>query len=218
MDSAKVLKSCKRYESKKSQRFSNIARICWSKAQAKTPEVNDTIYLDSINSYSPSDNNTESTKENEPTEEREDNDVENVVPVEDHGDNVTDMEINPEIENNELIYGVAWISGMPEASVSAFDSVHLNNTSTDDADYDVISSDSTDSSDIDSSSEYYPTPLKKPRVSPVDLGNRQFIDQINETSVCYTSMCSGKLVPVHVKSLGFGGCAELKFSCSDCGE
>ena len=31
-------------------------------------------------------------------------------------------------------------------------------------------------------------------------------------------MCSGKLVPVHVKSLGFGGCAEVKFSCSDCGE
>ena len=96
MDSAKVLKSCKRYESKKSQRFSNIARIRWSKAQAKTPEVNDTIYLDSINSNSPSDNNTESTIENEPTEDREDNDVENVVPVEDHGDNVTDMEINPQ--------------------------------------------------------------------------------------------------------------------------
>ena len=71
MDSAKVLKSHKRYESKKSQRFSNIACIRWSKAQAKTPEVDDIIYSNSINSNSPSDNNTESTIENELTEERE---------------------------------------------------------------------------------------------------------------------------------------------------
>ena len=146
-----------------------------------------------------------------------------MVPVEDRGDDVMDMESNSEIWNNELIDGVAWISGMSEASVSIFDSVHLNNTSTDDD-----SSDSTDNSEIDSSSEYCPTPLKKARVSPVDLGNsvflcqtaqlQQFIDQINETSVYYTSMCSGKLVPVHVKFLGLGGCAEVKFSCSDCGE
>ena len=68
-----------------------------------------------------------------------------MVPVEDHGDNVMDMEINPEIENNELIDGVAWC-----ASVSVFNSVHLNNTSTDDDDNDVIISDSTDNSDIQS--------------------------------------------------------------------
>ena len=43
MDSAKVLKSRQRYESKKSQRFSNIAHIWWSKAQAKPPEVDDQI-------------------------------------------------------------------------------------------------------------------------------------------------------------------------------
>ena len=150
------------------------------------------------------------------------------MPVEDHGDNVMDMEINPEIENNELIDRVAWINGIPEASVSVFDSVHFNNNSTDDDDDNVISSDSTDSSGIDSSSEYCPTPLKKPCVSPVNLGNsvflcqtaqlQQFIDQINETSVCYTSMCFGKLVPVHVKSIGLGGCTEVKFSCSDCDE
>ena len=69
MDSAEVLKSHNRYESKKSRRFSNIARIRWSKARAKTPEVDDTIYSDSINSNSSSDNNTESTIENELTEE-----------------------------------------------------------------------------------------------------------------------------------------------------
>ena len=167
----------------------------------KTPEVDDTIYSDSINSNSSSDNNSESTIKNEMTEERVDIDVENVVPLEDHGNNVMYMEINLVIKNNELIDGVAWISGMPEASVSA--SVHLNNTSTDDDDDNMVSSDSTDSSDIDSNSEYYPTPLKKPCVSPVDLGNsiflcqtaqlQQFIDQINEASVCYSSMCSGKL-------------------------
>ena len=64
-----------------------------------------------------------------------------------------------------------------QASVNVFDSVHLNNTSTDDDDDDMISSDSTDSSDIDSCSEYYPTPLKKPCVSPVDLGNSVFLCQ-----------------------------------------
>ena len=69
--------------------------------------------MDSINCNSHCDNNTKSTIENEPTEERVDNDVENVVPIEDHGDNIINMEINPEIENNELIDGVAWISGMP---------------------------------------------------------------------------------------------------------
>ena len=120
MDSAKVLKSHKRYESKKSRRFSNIAGIRWFKVQAKTPEVDDTIYSDSINSNSCSDNNTKSTIENERTEERVDNDVENVVPVEDHGDNIMDMEINPEIENNELIDRVALISGMLEAIVLVF--------------------------------------------------------------------------------------------------
>ena len=104
MNSAKVLKSRKRYESRKSQRFSNITGIRWSKAQARTPEVdaevNATIYSDSINSNSPSDNDTESIIGNEPTEERVDNDVENVVPVEDHGNDVMDMKINSEILNN----------------------------------------------------------------------------------------------------------------------
>ena len=33
--------------------------------------------------------------------------------MEDHADNIMNMEINPEIKNNELIDGVAWISGMP---------------------------------------------------------------------------------------------------------
>ena len=66
---------------------------------------------------------------------------------------------------------------MPEASVSIFDSVHLNNTSTDDD-----SSDSTDNSEIDSSSEYCPTPLKKARVSPVDLEAVYFYAKLHNCS------------------------------------
>ena len=76
---------------------------------------------------------------------------------------------------------------------------------------DATNTDSTPASDTEteianSDSYYCPTPLKKSCVSRVDLGNsvfvcqttqlQQFIDQINQTSECYTENCTGKLVPL----------------------
>ena len=221
MDSAKVLKSRKGYKSKKSRRFSNMALIRWSKTP-RGAEVDDTVYTDN-NSTNPSDDNFESILQNEPTEERVNNDVEN---VEHQGNtNVSDMEID-----NELVEGIAWIGGVAETSVSVMECLNDHSVSaTTITDDDDTSTESIGSSEIvSSSSEYCPTPLKKARVSPVDLGNsiflcqttqlQQFIDQVNETSICYTPQCSGKLVPINVKSLGLGGCAVVKFSCSECGE
>ena len=56
----------------------------------------------------------------------------------------------------------------------------------------------------DSSSEYCPTPMKRAKVNPIELGNRvfvcqttqldEFLNQINATSLCYTPNCVGKLV------------------------
>ena len=117
-----------------------------------------------------------------------------------------------------------------ETSVSVIDCLFLNNQQAND-DNNMTSTESTSTSETDtasSSSDYCPTPLKKARISPVDLGNsiflcqtaqlQQLIDQINETSVCYTPHCTGKLVPINIKTLGLGGCAVVKFSCSNCNE
>ena len=117
-----------------------------------------------------------------------------------------------------------------ETSASVIDCLFLNNQLAND-DNDMTSTDSTSTSETEtasSSSGYCPTPLKKAHISPVDLGNsiflcqtvqlQKFIDQVNETLVCYTPHCIGKLVPTNVKALGLGGCAVVKFSCSDCGE
>ena len=76
----------------------------------------------------------------------------------------------------------------------------------------------------ESSSEYCPTPLKKVRHNPISLGNslficqtsqvQSFIDQINETALCHTPHCIGKLVLIEIKQIGLGGGAIIKFSCS----
>ena len=80
----------------------------------------------------------------------------------------------------------------------------------------------------ENSSEYCPTPLKKARFNPSSLGNslficqtsqvQSFIDQINETALCYTPHCTGKLVPIEIKQIGLGGGAIIKLSCSQCTE
>ena len=79
-----------------------------------------------------------------------------------------------------------------------------------------------------SSSGYCPTPVKRAKVSPVELGNRilvcqtvqlnDFLHQVNTTSLCYTPNCVGKLVPVSIKQIGLGGSLLVKFSCTGCCE
>ena len=80
----------------------------------------------------------------------------------------------------------------------------------------------------DSSSEYCPTPMKRAKVNPIELGNRvfvcqttqldEFLNQINATSLCYTPNCVGKLVPISIKHVGLGGSLLVKFSCTGCSE
>jgi len=91
---------------------------------------------------------------------------------------------------------------------------------------------STSSSEVESSSEYLPTPIKKVYVSQdlnaIELGNsvflcqitqlQAFIDQVNATSLCYTPHCTGKLIPVNIKHVGLGGSVMVKFSCTGCTE
>ena len=91
---------------------------------------------------------------------------------------------------------------------------------------DDLSLSSTDQLSDASSSEYCPTPMKKQRLSTVDLGNslfvcqttqlQSFIDSINDTSLCYTPDCTGKLVPVGMKHVGLGGSVVVQFSCPMC--
>ena len=84
------------------------------------------------------------------------------------------------------------------------------------------------SSQCDSDSEFYPSPAKKLRTTPVSIAKslficetsqlQQFIDQMNTTSICHTPRCTGKLVPVNVKLTGLGGAAIVKFSCTGCND
>ena len=116
----------------------------------------------------------------------------------------------------------AYNGGVPQRSVSVTELYDMTSTESDS----TLSTSETDT--VDSSSEYCPTPLKKARASPVELGNsvflcqatqlQEFIDQINATTVCYTPECTGKLIPINVKFLGLGGCAMVKFKCSGCAE
>ena len=79
-----------------------------------------------------------------------------------------------------------------------------------------------------SSSEYCPTPMKRAKVNPVELGNRificqttqlnEFLNQVNTTSLCYTPNCAGKLIPIYIKHVGLGGSILVKFSCTGCSE
>jgi len=117
-----------------------------------------------------------------------------------------------------------------QTSVSHIESTFANYYESSDTETDsTMSTSETDS--VDSSSEFCPTPLKKTRVettSPIELGNsmflcqttqlQQFVNQINETALCYTPKCTGRLFPISVKSVGLGGCVVVKFSCSGCAE
>jgi len=93
---------------------------------------------------------------------------------------------------------------------------------------DELSPSNTDSLSDASSTEYCPTPMKKQRLSSVDLGNslfvcqttqlQSFIDNINDTCLCYTPDCTGKLVPVSLRHIGLGGSVVIQFSCTACSE
>ena len=43
---------------------------------------------------------------------------------------------------------------------------------------------------------------------------KPFIDNINDTNLCYTPDCSGKLVPVGMRHVGLGGSVVIQFSCT----
>ena len=82
------------------------------------------------------------------------------------------------------------------------------------------------SANCGSDSEFYPSPAKRMRVTPVSMARglficetsqlQQFIDEINMTTICHTPRCTGKLVPVNVKLIGLGGAAIIKFACTGC--
>ena len=100
------------------------------------------------------------------------------------------------------------------------------------SDSNTVISGSTSNDSEGESSEYLPTPVKKvclsKNVSPNELGNsvflcqttqlQAFIDQVNETTLCYSPQCTGKLVPVNIKHVGLGGSVTVKFSCTGCAE
>ena len=46
----------------------------------------------------------------------------------------------------------------------------------------------------------------------------KFIDQINLTSKCATSLCNGKLKLVCVSMIGQQGCVTLQYDCNGCAE
>ena len=84
----------------------------------------------------------------------------------------------------------------------------------------------TANSNSESDSEFYHSPAKRLHAKPVSMAKsifvceipqlQQLIDQINLTSNCYTPRCTGKLAPVNVKLVGFGGAAIVKFACTGC--
>ena len=46
----------------------------------------------------------------------------------------------------------------------------------------------------------------------------KFIDQINLTSKCATSLCNGKLKLVCVSMINQQGCVTLQYDCTGCAE
>ena len=150
--------------------------------------------------------------------------------VVDETDTVTTDSITDETqilvpESFQLGYGEVSVSSI----VSVSGTVSVSSTDElieDDSNDDCSSSDC--STSTDSSSEYFPTPLKRAKVNPVDLGDRvfmcqttqldDFLNQINTTSLCYKPNCVGKLVPISIKHIGLGGSLLVKFSCTGCSE
>ena len=145
---------------------------------------------------------------------------------------MTDFDVTDSVESESgIVRNNGEVEMRAETSVSIIDCLFLNNQQENDNDNNMTSTESKSTSKTDtasSSSDYCPTPLKKVFISPVDLANsiplcqtaqlQQLIEQINETSVCYTPHCTGKLVPINVKTLGLRRYAVVKFSCSNCGE
>ena len=91
----------------------------------------------------------------------------------------------------------------------------------------ISSSESAESDD----SDYIPTPLRlrqtfRLQMSPcsiphhcslVDLKpNEKFVDQLNDTRVCKTAGCQGRLIPRDVLTRGMGGTTTLVYVCDDC--
>ena len=218
MDSDRVLRSRKRY-SRKSQRFRELAYCQWSKA---SPEI-----ARSRENYEGPTENTEERINDEILQSNVDTATESTEETREEMDDEISQSNTDVAENNESLEdGMARNDGVGEISVSIIESLCSDNQVFTQLADSVTSTDSilasgTETETVSSSSEYCPTPLKKAYVSPVDLGNsiflcqmtqlQQFIDQINDITVCYTQHCIGKLVPTNVRSVGLGGCAVVNF-------
>lgn len=231
MDSKKVKRARKNSTpSKKSERYRKLARIRWDKTaqQQNTNEQNETTARVS---------NEEDTSGNIGDNEETVDETEDAYNVWNEFGSLRDLfddETQGTIEKvvSELNSQVYSTGDDAQENVSVvntgLDDVH---DTADKNSFESWSSDNSISSECqseESSSEYCPTPLKKARFHSVSLENslficqtsqiQSFIDQINETSMCYTPHWTGKLVPVDIKQAGLGESAVIKFSCSQCTE
>lgn len=231
MDSKKVKRARKNSKpSKKSERYRKLARIRWDKTarQQNTNEQNETTAKVS---------NEEDTSGNIGDNEETVDETEDAYNVWNEFGSLRDLfddETQGTIEKvvSELNSQVYSTGDDAQENVSVvntgLDDVH---DTADKNSFESWSSDNSISSECqseESSSEYCPTPLKKARFHSVSLENsificqtsqiQSFIDQINETSMCYTPHWTGKLVPVDIKQAGLGGSSIIKFSCSQCTE
>ena len=140
---------------------------------------------------------------------------------------VSDKQVRAGISTDETENVVAYHPAI--CQLDHHEEVHTSeNTSSEMNKNDSDDSPSSSAASEVSSSEYCPTPMKRAKVSPVELGHRvfmcqttqldAFLNQINTTSLCYTPNCVGKLVPISIKHIGLGGSLLVKFSCTGCHE
>ena len=228
----------KRVLSKRSQRFSELARFRWSKVKEPQDEPRDdprdephdhvaTVTSVSVDSSTRnkavqssasvisgclSDSDEHIVSDEQIIEETDVDETESTVTTESIIDE-TQIRFSNQPESSQL--------ECSEICVSSTDEIIEDDSN-------GYCSSSNSSTSTDSSSEYCPTPMKRARVNPVDLGNKvfvcqttqldDFLNQINTTSLCYTPNCIGKLVPISIKHIGLGGGLLVKFSCTGCSE
>ena len=251
MDSKKVLQSRKCKRSRRSLRFSEMARHRWSNAVFSTVDGNiranedrdEDTEVGTINSI-------DGSRKDETTGGDNDSgmicEINYEEPINDNTSETVSLIGNTEmvVENYEELMGNSGetvsltgctaldnieFTGIVENAADVVDLCLFGDKTSFEMELSSTNDVSTSESEIvESSSEYLPTPLKKPRVSSIKLGNsvflcqttqlEAFIDEINATALCYTPMCNGKLVPVSVKHVGLGGSTVVKFSCTGCTE
>ena len=232
-------RNSKRRKSKRSQRFSELARRRWSKvdgsdrAEHSTSDVDDShvhVVTGGDNCETASDHVVTGGDNCETANDR-------VATGGDNCESLIDLCLFGDQSSliEPVVEPCAEMNVGEDTDSNSGDSNKVNtviSASSTSSDSNTVISGSTSNDSEGESSEYLPTPVKKvclsKNVSPIELGNsvflcqttqlQAFIDQVNETTLCYSPQCTGKLVPVNIKHVGLGGSVMVKFSCTGCAE